>query len=175
MSGRVPASAVAGSGAAGMPGAPTRTSRRALGGTGELGAWDSADDGHARTRIRRMTGRRTTGTRINLLIRGTSGICHPLRRAKGGGRAVRNLLPKPASGGGNARKGGGAATEGGICSEFKDSTGGKYGANLDFLFYSRLYFAHEACGRAQRAHTRQREKGWAMKEFDKKSTQRREG
>src|SRR5438876_1021608 len=79
MSGRVPSSSVAGSSAAGMPRAPTRTSRRALVGTGELGAWDSADDGHARTRVRIMTGRRTTGTRINLLIRGTSGICHPLR------------------------------------------------------------------------------------------------
>src|SRR2546422_497598 len=175
MSGRVPSSAVAGSSAAGMPGAPTRTSRRAVDGTGELGAWDSADDGHARTRVRRMTVRRTTGTRINLLIRGTSGICHPLRRAKGGGRAVRNLLPKPASGDGNARNGRGAASEGGKCSEFKDSTGGKYAANLDFLFSSRLYFEHEASGRAQRAHTRQREKGWAMKEFDKKSSPSREG
>src|SRR2546425_921430 len=175
MSGRVPSSAVAGSSAAGMPGAPTRTSRRAVDGTGELGAWDSADDGHARTRVRRMTVRRTTATRINLLIRGPSGICHPLRRAKGGGRAVRNLLPKPASGGGNARNGRGAASEGGKCSEFKDSTGGKYAANLDFLFSSRLYFEHEASGRAQRAHTRQREKGWAMKEFDKKSSPSREG
>src|SRR5207245_292020 len=79
MSGRVPSSAVAGSSAAGMPRAPTRTSRRVLVGTGELGAWDSADDGHARTRVRIMTGRRTTRTRINLLIRGTSGICHPFR------------------------------------------------------------------------------------------------
>src|SRR5437667_11587044 len=79
MSGRVPSSAVAGSSAAGMPRAPTRTSRRVLVGTGELGAWDSADDGHARTRVRIMTDRGTTRARINLLIRGTSVIRHPFR------------------------------------------------------------------------------------------------
>src|SRR5437867_5493276 len=175
MSGRVPSSAVAGSSAAGMPRAPTRTSRRVLVGTGELGAWDIADDGHARAKVRIMTGRRTTGTRINLLIRGTSGICHPLR----GGReeaeryeTCSSNLPKAAAtlGMGEERP-----AKGGKCSEFKDSTGGKYAANLDFLFSSRLYFEHEASGRARGAHTRQRGKGWAMKEFDKKSSPSREG
>src|SRR2546430_16846114 len=47
--------------------------------------------------------------------------------------------------------------------------------NLDFLFYRRLYsFAgRSAYGRA--AHRGSSQKGWAMKEFDKKSSPSREG
>src|SRR5712691_721606 len=113
MSGIVPSSAVAGSSAAGTPGTPTRTSRRALDGTGALGAWESAADGHARTSVRRMTGRRTTGTRINFLIYdGTSGICHPLRWQREEAKRYETCSRKPTSGGGSARNGYGAASEG---------------------------------------------------------------
>src|SRR2546425_8162482 len=67
MSGIVPSSAAAGSSAAGTPGTPTRTSRRTLGGAGALGGWAGADAGHARTSVNRMTGRRTSRTRIDIL------------------------------------------------------------------------------------------------------------
>src|SRR5438132_12705127 len=67
MSGIVPSSATAGSSAAGTPGTPTRTSRRTLDGTDALGGWEGADEGHARTSVRRMTARRIRGMRINVL------------------------------------------------------------------------------------------------------------
>jgi len=47
--------------------------------------------------------------------------------------------------------------------------------NLDFLFYSRLYSISVGSARARVAHEGSREKGWAMKEFDKKSSPGREG
>src|SRR2546426_2754176 len=67
MRGIVPSSAAAGSSAAGTPGTPTRTSRRILGGPGALGGWAGADAGHAGTSVNRMTGRRTSRTRIDIL------------------------------------------------------------------------------------------------------------
>src|SRR3989442_4818334 len=47
--------------------------------------------------------------------------------------------------------------------------------NLDFLFYSRLYSIRVGSARAKAAHEGSREKGSAMKEFDKKSSPGREG
>src|SRR5687768_196125 len=47
--------------------------------------------------------------------------------------------------------------------------------NLDFLFFGRLYSVSDGKARARAAHEESREKGWAMKEFDKKSSPGREG
>src|SRR3989442_10295775 len=143
MSGRVPSSAVAGSSAAGMqgpdahfaPGAGRDRRARSLGQRGRRPREDEGQNNDGQTHQRDA---HQSSYTWNL------GHRPAVARGKGGGRAVRNLLPKPANGGGNARNGRGTASEGGKCSEFKDSTGGKYAANLDFLFSSRLYFEHEA-------------------------------
>src|SRR3989475_9911699 len=97
MRGIVPSSAAAGSSAAGTPGTPTRTSRRVLGGPGALGGWAGADAGHARTSVNRMTGRRTSRTRIDILryvYTWNPGRLPAVPTGRGTGRAERNLLPK---------------------------------------------------------------------------------
>src|SRR5207253_11239686 len=97
MRGIVPSSAAAGSSAAGTPGTPMRTSRRILGGPGALGGWAGADAGHTRTSVNRMTGRRTSRTRIDILdtyIRGTLGVCQPVRLAEERGERYETCCPK---------------------------------------------------------------------------------
>src|SRR2546421_10075162 len=97
MRGIVPSSAAAGSSAAGTPGTPTRTSRRGLGGPGALGGWAGGGAGHAGTSVNRMTGRRTSRTRIDILryvYTWNPGRLPAVPTGKGKGGAVRNLLPQ---------------------------------------------------------------------------------
>src|SRR6266403_5067496 len=128
MRGIVPSSAAAGSSAAGTPGTPTRTSRRILGGPGALGGWAGADAGHARTSVNRMTGRRTSRTRIDILryvYTWNPERLPAVPTGRGTGRAVRNLLPKagqwPNEHADRARSG----PRGKKSCKFKDSTDGK--------------------------------------------------
>src|SRR5688572_14844593 len=167
MSGVAPSRAVAGSSAAGTPAMPTRSS---------FLPWAEDPAGpprHAKTITHADS---TAETRIDIVIRGTHCRCQPFRvrreRARG---PVWNLL--------SSRRGCDAIAEVGGArdrwtkpgeSEAENASEGP--DNLDFLFHRRLYSCSHGSARAQAAREEgSREKGWAMKEFDKKSSPGREG
>jgi len=112
---------------------------------------------------------------IALFLYGGTGVGrHPFRGKRDAAGAVRNLLLGQA-----ARDGVGAAEtrrrgwrKARKIAHVNTAEGLD---NLDFLFYSRLYSISVGSARARVAHEGSREEGWAMKEFDKKSSPGREG
>jgi proteasome-associated ATPase len=174
MSGTAPSIAAAGSIVAGTPATPTRNSFLGCAETGIIHSREKI--GQASTTLMKKQARSTFDNDIALFLYG--GTCrgrHPFRGKRDVTSAVRNLLVRRA-----ARDGAGAA-ETSRCGwrntrEIAHGNAAEGLDNLDFLFYSRLYSVSVLVARARAAHGEvKREKGWAMKEFDKKSSPGREG